>query len=242
MGRSIAVLADLFDGDHRAAMSRALTVVENDPVYTAEAILPELVESAYRAGEYEIAATALETLSQRALAADTPWGLGLRARCAALLADGAEAEDSYRESISQLARCQMAADRARAHLLYGQWLRKAKRRGDARAQLRTAHDMFARMGAERFAERAAAELRAAGEYARTRAAENAAELTPQESRIADLTATGASNSEIAAQLFISPSTVDYHLRKVFRKLNVTSRAQLASRLESGRGILSDSPT
>jgi DNA-binding CsgD family transcriptional regulator len=240
IGRYIAVLADLFDGDYPAAMSRALTVFENDPAYTAEAVLPELVESAYRAGEYEIAATVVETLSQRARAAATPWGLGLRARCAALLAEGADAEDSYRESIRQLARCQMAADLARAHLLYGQWLRGAKRRDDARAQLRAAHDMFARMGAERFAGQAAAELRAAGEYATTRVAESTADLTPQEARIADLTATGASNSEIAAQLFISPSTVDYHLRKVFRKLNVTSRAQLASRLESGEVTVSDS--
>jgi DNA-binding CsgD family transcriptional regulator len=242
IGRYIAVLTDLFDGDYPAAMSRALTVSENDTAYTAEAILPELVESAYRAGEHEIAATAFETLSRRALAAGTPWGLGLRARCTALLAEGAEAEDSYRESISQLARCQMAADLARAHLLYGQWLRKAKRRSDARAELRTAHDMFARMGAVRFAEQAAAELRATGEHTTEGPppAETAVELTPQETRIADLTATGASNSEIAAQLFISPSTVDYHLRKVFRKLNVTSRTQLASRLESGRDTVSDS--
>ena len=242
IGRYIAVLADLFDGEYPAAMSRALTVFEHDPAYTAEGILPELVESAYRAGEHETAATAMEALSRRALAAATPWGLGLRARCAALLAEGAEAEDSYRESISQLTDCQMAADLARAHLLYGQWLRRAKRRGDARAQLRTAHDMFARMGAQRFAEQAAAELRAAGEQARGGAPvpESVAGLTPQEGRIADLTATGASNSEIAAQLFISPSTVDYHLRKVFRKLNVTSRTQLASRMKSGRDTVSDS--
>ena len=242
IGRYIAVLADLFDGEYPAAMSRALTVFEHDPAYTAEGILPELVESAYRAGEHETAATAMEALSQRALAAATPWGLGLRARCAALLAEGAEAEDSYRESISQLTDCQMAADLARAHLLYGQWLRQAKRRGDARAQLRTAHDMFARMGAQRFAEQAAAELRAAGEQARdgSPVPESVAGLTPQEARIADLTATGASNSEIAAQLFISPSTVDYHLRKVFRKLNVTSRTQLASRMKSGRDTVSDS--
>jgi DNA-binding CsgD family transcriptional regulator len=242
IGRYIAVLADLFDGEYPAAMSRAQTVLENDAAYTAEGILPELVESAYRAGEHEIAATALETLSQRALAAATPWGLGLRARCAALLAEGAEAEDSYRESISQLTDCQMAADLARAHLLYGQWLRRAKRRRDARAQLRTAHDMFARMGARRFAEQAVAELRATGEKARggSQVRESVAGFTPQEGRIADLTATGASNSEIAAQLFISPSTVDYHLRKVFRKLNVTSRTQLASRLKSGRDTVSDS--
>jgi DNA-binding CsgD family transcriptional regulator len=233
VGGYIAALADSFDGDYPAAVSRGLAVLENGHAYTVERILPELVEAAFRAGQPEVAAAACETLSQRALAAGTPWGLGLRARCAALLTDGAAAEDSYREAISQLERCQMAADLARAHLLYGQWLRRGKRRRGARAELRTAHEMFAAMGARRFADLAAAELSAAGEHPRARTPETLATLTPQESRIADLTAAGASNSEIAAQLFISPSTVDYHLRKVFRKLNVTSRTQLASRLKSG---------
>src|SRR6202012_2563390 len=211
----IAAVADLFDGNYVAAISRALTVVENGHAYTVERTLPELVEAAFRVGAPEVAATAYETLSQRALAAGTPWGLGLRARCAALLAKGAEAEDSYRESISQLTGCQMAADLARAHLLYGQWLRMAKRRGDAPAQLPTARDMFARMGGQRFAGQGGGELRATGKKARggAQALESVAGLTPQEARIADLTATGASNSEIAAQLFISPSTVDYLLRK-----------------------------
>jgi DNA-binding CsgD family transcriptional regulator len=233
IGRYIAAMADLFAGDYAAAMSGALTVFENDPAYTVEGTLPELIEAAFRAGERAVAATAWETLSQRAVAAGTPWGLGLRARCAALLAEGADAEDWHREAISQLGQCLMAVDLARAHLLFGQWLRRAKRPRAARAELRTAHDMFTRMGAERFAELAAAELRAVGEHAQAQAPGTAIVLTPQESRIADLTAAGASNSEIAAQLFISPSTVDYHLGKVFRKLNVTSRTQLASRLKSG---------
>jgi len=129
----------------------------------------------------------------------------------------------------------MAVDLARSRLLFGQWLRRARRRRDARHELRAAHDMFAAMGAGRFAEQSAAELRATGERVRARVTETAVDLTPQETRVAGLAATGASDSEIAAQLFISPSTVDYHLRKVFRKLNVTSRAQLGARLRSGPG-------
>ena len=232
IGRYIVSLAGLFGGDYAAAMSYAQTVIEDDPAYTAEGTMPELIEAAVRAGDYEAAATAHKTLSERALAAGTPWALGLRARCEALLAEGADAEGYYLESISQLRRCRMAVDLARTHMLYGQWLRRAKRRRDARHELRTANDMFAAMGADRFAEQAAAELRATGERARARTPETAVDLTPQETRVADLAAAGASDSEIAAQLFISPSTVDYHLRKVFRKLHVTSRTQLAGRLRS----------
>jgi DNA-binding CsgD family transcriptional regulator len=235
IGRYIVAVADLFGGDYAAAMSYGQTVIEDDPAYTAEVALPELIQAAVRAGDYEAAATAHKTLSERALAAGTPWALGLRARCEALLAEGADAEGCYRESISQLKRCRMAVDLARAHLLYGQWLRRAKRRRDARQELRTAHDMFAGMGADRLAEWAAAELRATGERARARTPDTAFDLTRQETRVADLAAAGASDSEIAAQLFISPSTVDYHLRKVFRKLHVTSRTQLSSRLGSGSG-------
>jgi DNA-binding CsgD family transcriptional regulator len=235
IGRYIVAVADLFGGDYAAAMSSAQTVIEDDPAYTAEVALPELIQAAVRAGDYEAAATVHKTLSERALAAGTPWALGLRARCEALLAEGADAEGCYLESISQLKRCRMAVDLARAHLLYGQWLRRAKRRRDARQELRTAHDMFAAMGADQLAEWAAAELRATGERARARTPDTAFDLTRQETRVADLAAAGASDGEIAAQLFISPSTVDYHLRKVFRKLNVTSRAQLAGHLGSGPG-------
>jgi DNA-binding CsgD family transcriptional regulator len=233
IGRYIVALADLFGGDYAAAMSSAQTVIDDDPAYTAEATLPELIEAAVRAGDYEAAVTAHKILSERALTAGTPWALGLRARCEALLAEGADAEGCYLESISQLKRCRMAVDLARTHLLYGQWLRRARRRRDARHELRTAHDMFAAMGADRFAGQAAAELRATGERARARTPETDADLTPQETRVADLAAAGASDSEIAAQLFISPSTVDYHLRKVFRKLHVTSRTQLAGHLGPG---------
>jgi DNA-binding CsgD family transcriptional regulator len=233
VGRYIVAVADLFGGDYDAATSTALSVIDDDAVFTAEASLSELVEAATRAGNREAAATAYETLSQRALAAGTPWALGLRARCQALLDDSGHAEDAYLESLSQLARSRATVELARTHLLYGQWLRRAKRRRDARQELRTAQDMFAAMGADYFTEVAGTELRATGERARARTPETTFDLTPQEAHVAGLAAGGASNNEIAAQLFLSPSTVDYHLRKVFRKLNVTSRTQLARSLGSG---------
>jgi DNA-binding NarL/FixJ family response regulator len=124
----------------------------------------------------------------------------------------------------------MAVDLARAHLLYGEWLRRERRRTDARTQLRTAHELFTDRGMEAFAERARVELEATGEHARKRTVDTLGDLTPQEAEISRLVAQGHTNREIASQLFVSPSTVEYHLRKVFRKLNVTSRTQLANRL------------
>ena len=232
IGKYIVAVADLFSGDFDTATSTALSVVNDDIAFQAEASLPELIEAATRAGDREAAATAYDTLSQRALAAGTPWALGVRARCQALLDDSPHAEDAYRESLSQLARSRVTVELARTHLLYGQWLRRAKRRKDARQELRAAQDMFTAMGADRLSELAGTELRATGERARARTPETTYDLTPQETRVAGLAASGASNNEIAAQLFISPSTVDYHLRKVYRKLNVTSRAQLAGSLGS----------
>jgi len=230
VGRYIVAVADLFGGDYQAATSAALSVVDDDPAFTAEGALPELIEAAIRAGNREAAAAACETLSERALAAGTPWALGVRARCQALLDENGTAEDAYRESLGQLEQSRVTVELARTHLLYGQWLRRARRRRDARQELRTAQDMFAAMGADHFTEVAGTELRATGERARARRPETAFDLTPQEARVAGLAAGGASNNEIAAQLFLSPSTVEYHLRKVFRKLNVTSRAQLAHSL------------
>jgi ATP/maltotriose-dependent transcriptional regulator MalT len=227
IARHIVVMAGLFGGDYTEAMSYAQTVIENDPACTAEGTLPELIEAAIRAGDYEAAAIAQKSLSERALAAATPWALGLQARCEALLAEGADAEGYYLESISQLRRCRMAIDLARAHLLYGQWLRRAKRRRDARHELRTAHDMFAAMGCTTFAERAGRELQATGETARKRTVETALDLTAQEAQVARLARDGLSNPEIGANLFISARTAQYHLGKVFAKLGISSRCQLA---------------
>jgi DNA-binding NarL/FixJ family response regulator len=144
-----------------------------------------------------------------------------------LLCDGEAAECLYREALDRLSGTRLRVDTARAHLLYGEWLRRERRKLDARAQLRQAHEMFLDFGAEAFAQRARVELNATGERARKRIEETRHQLTPQEAQVAHLAAQGATNPEIAAQLFISPSTVDYHLRKAFRKLGVRSRTQLA---------------
>ena len=180
------------------------------------------------------AEAALGRLAERAVTTGTPVALGLLARSRALLAADADAEPLYQEAIGHLKAFRGAPQLARAHLVYGEWLRGQRRRRDAREQLRTAHDMFESMGAEAFAGRARIELRATGERARQRTAQAADELTPQEAHIARLVSDGGSNRDIAAQLFLSPSTVDYHLRKVFRKLGVTSRTQLARTIAADR--------
>ena len=163
----------------------------------------------------------------------TDWALGIATRSQALLVEGRRSEDLYVEAIDRLGRSRMAVDLARAHLLYGEWLRRERRRIDARRQLRTAHDLFSDFGMEAFAERARVELEATGEHARRRTVDTLAQLTPQETQISRLVAQGNTNREIAAQLFISPSTVEYHLRKAFRKLHVKTRTQLAHRMSYG---------
>ena len=190
----------------------------------------ELIEASVRAGASEPAADACARLGAMARASGTEWALGIAARSEALLADDERAEELYLEAVERLGRTRMAVDLARAHLLYGEWLRRQRRRVDAREQLRTAHDLFSDFGMEAFAERARAELEATGEHARRRTRDQLAQLTPQETQISRLVAQGNTNREIAAQLFISPSTVEYHLRKVFRKLGVKSRTQLANQL------------
>jgi DNA-binding CsgD family transcriptional regulator len=189
-------------------------------------VLVELIEAATRAGAPEDAARALDELAERAPAAGTEWALGMLARSRALLLDGAAAEASYREAIERLAQTRIVVHLARAHLVYGEWLRRVNRRLDARAQLRTAYDLFHGIGAEGFAERARRELVATGETARPRTAAAVTDLTPQEATIARLAAAGQTNAEIGGELFISPRTVEYHLSKVFTKLGLTSRRDL----------------
>jgi DNA-binding CsgD family transcriptional regulator len=194
--------------------------------------LAELVEAAVRSGEAGAAADALERLTQTTRPSGNNWALGIEARSRALVSDGEEAEVFYRQAIERLERTRVRVELARAHLLYGEWLRRENRRLDAREQLRTAHESFTEFGMEAFAERARVELEATGEHARKRTVETRDDLTPQEAQISRLAAEGATNQGIAAQLFISPSTVDYHLRKAFRKLGVKSRHQLKQHLQS----------
>ena len=174
----------------------------------------------------DVANAALERLAERTRAAGTELALGIEARSRALLSEGALAEQLYREAIDRLGRTRAALELARAHLLYGEWLRRDRRRIDARDELRGAQDMFASMGAEAFTARAGRELLATGETARKRTAETRDELTAQEMQIAQLARDGLSNAEIGARLFISPRTVEYHLHKVFGKLGISTREHL----------------
>jgi DNA-binding CsgD family transcriptional regulator len=169
---------------------------------------------------------ALQWLSERTRATPTEWVLGIETRARALLGEDDGAEGLYRASIEHLGRTRVRVELARAHLLYGEWLRRERRRVDAREQLRTAHEMLDTMGIEAFAERARRELRATGETARKRTVETRDELTAQEGQIARLARDGLSNPEIGTRLFISPRTVKYHLRKVFIKLDISSRTEL----------------
>jgi DNA-binding CsgD family transcriptional regulator len=197
--------------------------------------LAELVEASVRSGESEAATEAFEHLAQTTGPSGTDWALGTEARCLALLSTGDEAADLYREAITRLERSRVLPTLARAHLVYGEWLRRENRRVDARAQLRTAHDMLSAMGMEAFAERARKDLLATGEKARKRTVETRDDLTAQERQIAQLARDRLSNPEIGARLFLSPRTVEWHLRNVFIKLGVSSRKELRGALRGSEG-------
>jgi DNA-binding CsgD family transcriptional regulator len=237
-GRAIALAeyatAVLYNGlgRYEAALVAAQRACEHDDLGLLGWALIELVEAAARSREPELAADALERLSERTGLSGTDWALGIEARSRALLEEGQGAEDLYLEATERLGRCRIKVHVARARLLYGEWLRRQNRRIDARENLRAAHELFSTMGAEAFAERAARELLATGEKARKRTADTRDQLTAQETQIAELARDGHSNPEIGAQLFISPRTVEYHLHKVFTKLEISSRNELQRVLPS----------
>jgi DNA-binding CsgD family transcriptional regulator len=218
-------------GNYQAALRHALNASGKGIPGEIE-LLPELIEAAARCGAVEEAASALEKFTVRAQATETDWALGLLLRSRALLAKPDNAEELYRGAIEHLGRCRIVPQLGRAHLLYGQWLRRQHRRRDARVALHSAYEILDSIGVEAFAERARGELLATGEQVRKRSGGTRDELTPQELQIAGLASQGASNLEIASQLFISANTVAYHLRKVFRKLEVTNRAALSRVLEA----------
>jgi DNA-binding CsgD family transcriptional regulator len=213
-------------GRHDAARDAAWPAFDRDPAGYGALLVPELAEAASRTGDETLVRAVLEWLSERTAVAPTDWVLGIEARVRALLSEGETADGLYRKSIERLGRTRIRPQLARGHLLYGEWLRRERRRVDAREQLRTAHDMLDAMGIEAFAERAGRELQATGETARKRTVETRDELTAQEALIARLARDGLSNPEIGTRLFISPRTVKYHLRKVFIKLGISSRGEL----------------
>jgi DNA-binding CsgD family transcriptional regulator len=219
-------------GQYAAAIGPAESASGRDELGVSVWSLPELVEAAARSAKAELASRMVERLIERTSAAGTEWALGVEARSRALLEKGSVAEDLYRDAIERLGGCRVTTELARSHLLYGEWLRRGNRRVDARAQLRTAHELYETMGAHAFADRAARELLATGEKARKRRADTRWDLTAQEAQIAQLAGEGYSNPEIGAQLFLSPRTVEWHLRKVFTKLAITSRKELDAALRA----------
>jgi DNA-binding CsgD family transcriptional regulator len=221
------------NGRYGDALADAQQACEHEDVIAYSSALVELIEAAVRVGRPDAAAPALDRLSERTQASSTDWALGIEATSRALLTEGQDAEPFYREAVERLSDSRGVVHLARARLLYGEWLRRENRRVDAREQLRAAHETFSGIGAEGFAERARHELLVTGETVRRRTDDTRGVLTPQEAHIARLARDGLSNAEIGGQLFISPRTVQYHLRKIFLKLEITSRNQLG-RLPSSR--------
>ncbi len=218
-------------GSYRAAAEAAHRASAADEIVISPWALYELVEAAARSAQHERACAAADQLSQLAAASGTSWARGAAARSRALVSEGRDAEAEYREAIELLGGTRMATHLARARLVYGEWLRRQKRRAEARDQLRSAFDALTSMGAEAFAERARRELLATGETVRKRTDDTRTDLTPQEEEIAQLASEGRTNSEIAARLFIGRRTVEWHLRKVFAKLDISSRLELDQALK-----------
>jgi DNA-binding CsgD family transcriptional regulator len=219
-------------GRYEAALAAAQKACEHEELGVTCFVAPELIEAAERCDRHDVAAAALERLRERTRSSGTEWALGLEACCRALLSEGRRAEELYREAIERLGHTRVAVRLARAHLLYGEWLRRERRPLEARDQLRIAHERFASMGAQAFAVRAAAELAATGERGRRRPADTLESLTAKQAQIAHLARAGNSNRQIGAQLFLSPRTVEYHLNKVFRKLDISSRGELEQALSA----------
>jgi DNA-binding CsgD family transcriptional regulator len=219
-------------GQYELALDAAQKAAAADELVTSSWALYELVEAAAHLGRRELARDAVDRLSERTSPSGTAWAKGTEARSRALVEDGEAAEDLYRQAIEWLGQCRMAAHLARARLSYGEWLRRQGRRVDARRQLRGAYEMFASMGADGFADRARHELLATGGKVRRRQDDLRDQLTPQEEHIARLARDGRTNPEIGAALYLSPRTVEWHLRKVFTKLGISSRRGLHDALPS----------
>jgi DNA-binding CsgD family transcriptional regulator len=222
-------------GQYDEAYAMAALAGDDTPeLFVSAWALSEQVEAAVRSGNDRGAAEALGRLQERTRGTDKPWGLGLEARSRGLVGDGPSAEAAYREAVEQLRRTRLRPDLARAHLIYGEWLRRQARRAEARTQLRAAYDMFFTIGMEGFAERARRELQATGETVRKRSAEAATndQLTAQERQIALMALDGLTNAEIGARLFLSTRTIEWHMGKVFAKLSISSRRQLREALSA----------
>ncbi len=217
-------------GEYPAALDAGRIVDGSSTPLASLLSLPDLIEAAVRSDARDDGTEVLTRLQARVAGAPTAWGRGLLARSGALLADSGHAEALYREAIVCLRAGEMPLDEARAHLLYGEWLRRGRRPTDAAVELRDAHEMFLDMGAGAFARRAGIELNAAGSRPRRRAPETRDDLTAQERQVAEAAAGRSTNREIAAAMFLSEATIAYHLRKVFQKLDITSRRQLSSAL------------
>lgn len=226
-------IREIADGHYRDAYERLRPLVDLEFLQVTYQQLPDLVEAGVRSGNLPAARAAADRLAGFAAASGTPWIRGIAARAAALLAEPEAAEPAYLEAIEHLGRATAPAELGRAHLLYGEWLRRVKRRREARDELRAALEIFERVAAPAFAARARRELEATGEHVVAHQPGEAEHLTPQEDAVVRLAAAGRTNAEIGAELFISTNTVDYHLRKVFRKLGITSRRQLAERYPAG---------